>query len=99
MGSDDREPGEVVEGIDRRDGTTYAGLALNEQGYDRLRAAGLDEVRFAVAATESFSKRNSNLSVDEAVAAAEKILKERVTCEAANALAEQSIRALKGQLN
>ena len=34
-----------------------------------------------------------------AVAAAEKILRERVTGEAANALAEQSIRALKGQLN
>ncbi|HMJ00002.1 MAG TPA: hydroxymethylglutaryl-CoA lyase [Gaiellaceae bacterium] len=65
---------EVVEGIERREGTIYAGLALNERGYDRLRAAGLDEVRFAVAATESFSKRNANASVDEAVAAAEKVL-------------------------
>jgi isopropylmalate/homocitrate/citramalate synthase len=65
---------EVVEGIKRRDGTTYAGLALNEQGYDRLRAAGLDGVRFAVAATESFSKRNANASIEEAVSAAEKVL-------------------------
>ena len=65
---------EVVGGIERRDGTIYAGLALNEQGYDRLRAAGLDEVRFAVAATESFSKRNANASVEEAVSAAEKVL-------------------------
>ena len=62
---------EVVEGIVRRDGTLYAGLALNEKGYDRLRAAGLDEVRFAVAATESFSKRNANASIEEAVSAAE----------------------------
>jgi len=65
---------EVVEGIERRDGTLYAGLALNEQGYDRLRAAGLDEVRFAAAATESFSKRNANASVDEAVEAAVRVL-------------------------
>jgi isopropylmalate/homocitrate/citramalate synthase len=65
---------EVVERIERRDGTIYAGLALNEQGYDRLRAAGLDEVRFAVAATESFSKRNANASIDEAVGAAEKVI-------------------------
>jgi len=65
---------EVVEGIARREGTIYAGLALNEQGYDRLRAAGLDEVRFAVAATESFSKRNANASIDEAVDAAERVL-------------------------
>ena len=65
---------EVVEGIERRKGALYAGLALNEKGYDRLREAGLDEVRFAVAATESFSMRNANASVDEAVGAAEKVV-------------------------
>ena len=65
---------EVVERLERRDGTVYAGLALNEQGYDRLRAAGLDEVRFAVAATESFSRRNANASIDEAVGTAEHVL-------------------------
>jgi isopropylmalate/homocitrate/citramalate synthase len=65
---------DVVSGIERRDGTRYAGLALNEKGYDRLREARLDEVRFAVAATESFSERNANVSVDGAVAAAEKVL-------------------------
>jgi hydroxymethylglutaryl-CoA lyase/(R)-citramalyl-CoA lyase len=65
---------EVVSAIERRDGTVYAGLALNEKGYDRLREAGLDEVRFALAATESFSMRNANASVDESAAAAIKVL-------------------------
>jgi isopropylmalate/homocitrate/citramalate synthase len=65
---------EVVGAIERRDGTVYAGLALNEKGYDRLREAGLDEVRFALAATESFSQRNANASVDEAAAAASEVL-------------------------
>jgi isopropylmalate/homocitrate/citramalate synthase len=65
---------EVVGGIERRDGTVYGGLALNEKGYDRLREAGLDEVRFALAATESFSKRNANASVDEAADAGEKVV-------------------------
>jgi hydroxymethylglutaryl-CoA lyase/(R)-citramalyl-CoA lyase len=65
---------DVVARIERRDGTVYAGLALNEKGYDRLREAELDEVRFAIAATESFSERNANASVDEAVAAAERVL-------------------------
>jgi isopropylmalate/homocitrate/citramalate synthase len=64
---------EVVERIERRDGTAYAGLALNEKGYDRLRSAGLDEVHFVVAATESFSKRNANASIDETVGAAERV--------------------------
>jgi hydroxymethylglutaryl-CoA lyase/(R)-citramalyl-CoA lyase len=65
---------EVVEALERREGTVLAGLALNEKGYDRLREAGLDEVRFAIAATESFSRRNANASVDEAAGAAEKVL-------------------------
>ena len=64
---------EVVEGLERRDGVVYAGLALNERGYDRLAAAGLDEVHFAFAATETFNRRNQNASVEESVAAAERI--------------------------
>ena len=35
---------EVVAAIERREGVVYAGLALNERGYERLRATGLDEV-------------------------------------------------------
>lgn len=64
---------EVVAGIERRDGVVYAGLALNERGYERLAAAGLDEVHFAFAATESFNRRNQNATVDESLAAAERI--------------------------
>ena len=61
---------EVVAAIERRDGTEYSGLALNEKGYDRLAAAGLDRVNFTLAATDSFSRRNANQSVAQAVAAA-----------------------------
>jgi isopropylmalate/homocitrate/citramalate synthase len=64
---------EVVECMERRDGVVYAGLALNERGYDRLAAAGLDEVHFAFAATETFNRRNQNATVEESVAAAERI--------------------------
>ncbi len=65
---------EVVAGIDRRNAVVYAGLALNERGYDRLRETGLDEVSFALAATESFSQRNAGASVEESLAAAEQIV-------------------------
>jgi isopropylmalate/homocitrate/citramalate synthase len=61
---------EVVAAIERRHGTEYSGLALNERGYDRLAAAGLDRVNFTLAATDSFSTRNANQSVAEATAAA-----------------------------
>jgi isopropylmalate/homocitrate/citramalate synthase len=65
---------EVVEAIERRDGTEYSGLALNVKGYDRLVATGLDRVNFTLAATESFSRRNANQSLAEARAAAAEVL-------------------------
>ena len=65
---------EVVTGIERAEGVVYAGLALNERGYDRIVASGLDEVRFAVGATESFNQRNQNAPVAESAAAAARIV-------------------------
>jgi (R)-citramalyl-CoA lyase len=65
---------EVVAGLGCRDGVVYSGLALNERGYDRLRDTGLDEVSFAVAATESFSERNARASVEAALEDAERIV-------------------------
>jgi hydroxymethylglutaryl-CoA lyase/(R)-citramalyl-CoA lyase len=61
---------EVVAAVKRRPGTVYAGLVLNEKGYDRLRAAGLTEAHFAFAASETFNRRNQGASVEESVAAA-----------------------------
>jgi len=65
---------EVVAGIEREEGVVYAGLVLNEQGYDRLAASGLDEAHYAFASTETFNRRNANASVDQSVAAAERIV-------------------------
>jgi isopropylmalate/homocitrate/citramalate synthase len=65
---------DVVAGIEREPGVVYAGLALNEQGYERLLATGLDEVHYAFAATETFNQRNSNASVEESLQAAERIV-------------------------
>src|SRR6266542_5102252 len=61
---------EVVQAIERRQGTEYSGLALNVKGYERLAASGLDRVNFTLAATETFSRRNANQSLAEARAAA-----------------------------
>jgi hydroxymethylglutaryl-CoA lyase/(R)-citramalyl-CoA lyase len=65
---------EVVAGLERKPGVVYAGLVLNEQGYERLRSSGLDEAHVTFAATESFSRRNANVSVDDAVVAAASIV-------------------------
>ncbi len=65
---------EVVGAIERRSGTEYSGLALNVKGYERLVATGLDRVNFTLAATETFSRRNANQSLDEARAAAAQVI-------------------------
>jgi (R)-citramalyl-CoA lyase len=57
---------EVMASIDRRPGTSYAGLALNEKGYERAVEAGVDEVRYAFPVTETFAKRNQNTTVEDA---------------------------------
>jgi isopropylmalate/homocitrate/citramalate synthase len=76
---DDRVPQmagaeEVVAGIDRREGVEYAGLVLNEQGFERLRPSGLDRVNVTLGATDTFNRRNGNASLADATARVERIL-------------------------
>ena len=65
---------EVVAAVGGTPGVTRAGLVLNERGYERLVASGLDEVRFAFGVTESFNQRNQGASIDESLAAATRIV-------------------------
>src|SRR6266480_183068 len=78
---DDRVPQmaeaeEVVAGVERRDGVEYAGLVLNEQGFERLRAIDLDRINVTLGATETFNQRNGNASLAEATGRVEGILAE-----------------------
>jgi isopropylmalate/homocitrate/citramalate synthase len=65
---------EVVAAIDRSEGVVYAGLVLNEKGYDRLVQTGLGEVHYAFASTETFNRRNQNASVEESLEVAGRIV-------------------------
>ena len=56
---------EVMAGLNRKPGVVYAGLALNEKGYERAIAAGVDEVHYAFSATDEFGRRNQNATTDE----------------------------------
>jgi len=58
---------EVMAAIDRREGTVYAGLVLNERGYERAIAAGVDEVHYAFPVTDEFARRNQNTTVEGAL--------------------------------
>jgi hydroxymethylglutaryl-CoA lyase/(R)-citramalyl-CoA lyase len=64
----------VVGAIERRVGTEYSGLVLNERGWERFAASGLDRVNVTFGATESFNRENGNATLEEAVARVEAIL-------------------------
>ena len=58
---------QVFARIARRPGTRYTALVPNLAGLDRARAAGLSEVAIFAAASESFSRRNINHSIEQSL--------------------------------
>jgi hydroxymethylglutaryl-CoA lyase/(R)-citramalyl-CoA lyase len=65
---------EVMERLERRPGVIYAGLVLNEQGYERALASGVDELHYAFPATDTFCERNQGMSVEAAVEVAARLI-------------------------
>ena len=53
--------------IERDGQIMYTALVLNERGFERARAANVDQVNFAFAATETFNQRNQRSSPQESV--------------------------------
>lgn len=58
---------EVMQGIQRRPSTIYSALTPNMRGFEAALAAGVDEVVIFGAASEAFSQRNINCSIDESL--------------------------------
>ena len=58
---------EVLAGITRKSGVRYTALVPNRQGLERAVAAGVSEVAIFAAASETFSRRNINQSIDESL--------------------------------
>ena len=60
---------EVFARITHRPGTRYTALVPNLAGLERAAAAGVEEIAIFAAASESFSRANINLGIEEAFAA------------------------------
>jgi hydroxymethylglutaryl-CoA lyase len=58
---------EVFRSIRKRDGVTYLVLVPNERGLDRALAAGARAVAVFTAASETFTKRNINMTIEESL--------------------------------
>jgi len=57
----------VFEQIARRPGVSYVALTPNIKGFERALAAGVSEVAIFAAASELFSQRNINCSIEESL--------------------------------
>jgi hydroxymethylglutaryl-CoA lyase len=57
----------VLAAIERAPGTRYSALVPNLAGLERAQAAGVTEVAIFAAASETFSRRNINQSIDESL--------------------------------
>ncbi|KZK75615.1 Hydroxymethylglutaryl-CoA lyase YngG [Pseudovibrio sp. Ad46] len=56
---------EVFAGITRKPGVRYTALTPNIKGYERAKASGADEVAIFASASEGFSQKNINCSIEE----------------------------------
>ena len=59
---------DVYSDIHKQPGVSYPVLVPNEQGYERARAVGVEEIAVFTAASEAFNQRNINASIDESLA-------------------------------
>ncbi|MBV8637981.1 MAG: hydroxymethylglutaryl-CoA lyase [Candidatus Eremiobacteraeota bacterium] len=58
---------DVFSRIRKAPGVRYPVLVPNMKGYDRAKAAGVDAVAVFTAASETFTKRNINMTIDESL--------------------------------
>jgi isopropylmalate/homocitrate/citramalate synthase len=59
---------EVMTRLQRRPGVRYPVLVPNMKGYEAARAVGVDEIAVFGAASEAFSQKNINCSIEESLA-------------------------------
>lgn len=59
---------ELARLLPRREGVRYSALTLNQRGYERARAAGVDEVVLVISASESHNRANLNRAIADSLA-------------------------------
>jgi hydroxymethylglutaryl-CoA lyase len=64
----------VMARVPRKPDVSYAGLVLNRRGLDRALEAGVDEINVVVGVSDTFSRRNQNMSTEDAMRMAEDVI-------------------------
>lgn len=59
---------QLMRDLPRCDGLVYIGLVMNQRGFDRALAAGIDEIGFVVVASDTFNRRNQGVGTEASIA-------------------------------
>jgi len=70
---------DVFAGITRKDGVRYTALVPNLKGLERASIAGVSEVAIFAAASETFSQKNINQTIDESLQNYQKVCAQATT--------------------
>lgn len=80
---------ELLAGLTRRPGVAFSALVPNERGAEAALAAGADALAVFTAASETFSQKNTNCSIAEAIARFRPVMR----------LAEQAGKPVRGYVS
>ncbi len=67
---------EVLRGVPRAAGVTYSALVPNQKGFERALLAGIKRIAVFTGATDSFTRKNINMSVEESLETFRPIVRE-----------------------
>jgi hydroxymethylglutaryl-CoA lyase len=70
---------EVLAALKRRPGVSYPVLVPNLQGLEQARAAGVEEIAVFTAASDAFTRKNINASVDESLARLQPVIEQALS--------------------
>ena len=70
------DSGKVLQGIEQRPGVSYPVLTPNRRGLDEALNAGAKEIAVFAAASESFTQKNINCSIDESIERYREVVKQ-----------------------
>ncbi|MCZ6724193.1 MAG: hydroxymethylglutaryl-CoA lyase [Gammaproteobacteria bacterium] len=71
--------GEVYRGIHKKPGVAYPVLVPNMQGLDAALEAGVEEIAIFAAASETFTQKNINCSIDESIERYRQVVEKALT--------------------
>ena len=71
---------ELIRRLPKQDGVIYSGLVLNTKGLERACRAGLESVEISISASDTHSRKNTGMSLNEAILQGKEMIRRAKEC-------------------